>query len=142
VQPLDIFSEIYGTRMLITALTRTIHLYLSRARPSQSKPTQPISTRSISILSTHLRLGHPSGRFPFGFPTNNLYTVFYFPHSIYMSYPPHPPRLDNSNYNWRRVQIVQSSVCSFLHPPIALSLFVPNIFVSSLFSNTLSRCKI
>jgi hypothetical protein len=25
------------------------------------------------MLSVHLRLGLPSGLFPFGFPTNNLY---------------------------------------------------------------------
>jgi hypothetical protein len=31
-----------------------------------------------------------------------------------------------------------SSLCSFLHPPVTSSLFGPNIFLSTLFSNTLS----
>jgi hypothetical protein len=31
------------------------------------------------ILSTHLRLGLPSGLFPSGFPTNILYAFFLFP---------------------------------------------------------------
>jgi hypothetical protein len=34
--------------------------------------SNPISSRSILILFTHLRLGLPSGLFPFGFPTNIL----------------------------------------------------------------------
>jgi hypothetical protein len=31
------------------------------------------------MLSIHLRLGHPSGLFPSGFPTNNLYTFLFSP---------------------------------------------------------------
>jgi hypothetical protein len=31
------------------------------------------------MLFIHLRLGLPSGLFPYGFPTNNLYTFFFFP---------------------------------------------------------------
>jgi hypothetical protein len=31
------------------------------------------------MLSTHLCLGLSSGLFPFGFPTNNLYTFLYSP---------------------------------------------------------------
>jgi hypothetical protein len=38
--------------------------------PDQSNPSHPLSLRSILILSTHLRLGLPSGLFLSGFPTN------------------------------------------------------------------------
>jgi hypothetical protein len=31
------------------------------------------------MLSIHLRLGLPSGLFPSGFPTNNLYTFLFSP---------------------------------------------------------------
>jgi hypothetical protein len=31
------------------------------------------------VLSTHLRLGLPSGLFPSGFPTNNLYAFLFSP---------------------------------------------------------------
>ena len=37
-------------------------------------PTSHLLERSVLILSTHLRLGLPSGLFPSGFPTKILYT--------------------------------------------------------------------
>jgi hypothetical protein len=55
-----------------------------------------------------------------------------------MSRPPHLARLYNSNYTWRRVQIMSSPLCSFLHPPVTPSLFGPNILLNTLFSNTRS----
>jgi hypothetical protein len=47
----------------------------------QSSPhrPEPISIRSILKLSTHLRLGLPSGLFPSGFPINNLYAFVSYP---------------------------------------------------------------
>jgi hypothetical protein len=45
--------------------------------PDQSNPSHPISLRSILILSTYLRLGLPSGLFPFGFPTYILYAFLF-----------------------------------------------------------------
>jgi type IV secretory pathway VirB2 component (pilin) len=34
------------------------------------------------MLSIHLRIGLPSGLFPSGFPTNNLYTFLFSPVAI------------------------------------------------------------
>ena len=62
------FPAFHGTRRLIIALTSVHHLSLSSASPMQSIYPHPTSWRSILILSTHLRLGLPSGRFPSGFP--------------------------------------------------------------------------
>ena len=68
------FPAFNGTRRFITALTSVRYLSLSWASPIQSIYPHPTSSRSILILSTHLRLGLPSDLFPYGFPTKTLYT--------------------------------------------------------------------
>ena len=68
------FHAFHGTRMFITARTSVRHLSLSWASPIQPIYPHPTSWRSVLILSTHLRLGLPSGLFPSGFPTKTLYT--------------------------------------------------------------------
>ena len=55
------FPAFHGTPRFITALTSVRHLSLSWANPIQSTYPHPTSWRSILILSTHLRLGLPSG---------------------------------------------------------------------------------
>jgi len=67
------FPALYGTRRSITAVTSARHLSVSWAISSQSMPSHPTSGRSILILTSHLRLGLPSGLFPSGFPTKTLY---------------------------------------------------------------------
>ena len=68
------FPAFDGTRRFLTALTSARHLSLSWASPIQFSYPNPTSWRSILILSSHLRLGHPSGLFPSGFPTSTLHT--------------------------------------------------------------------
>ena len=83
------FPAFHGTRMFITALTSVRHLSLSWVRPIQSIYPHLTSWRSILILSTHLRLGLPSGLFPSGFPTKTLYTPSpqpYAPHAQPISF--------------------------------------------------------
>ena len=83
------FPAFYGTRRFITALTSVRHLSLSWTSPIQSTYPHPTSWRSILILSTHLRLGLPSGLFPSGFPTKTLYTPSphpYAPHAQPISF--------------------------------------------------------
>ena len=83
------FPAFHGTRRLITALTSVRHLSLSWASPIQSIYPHPTFWKSILILSTHLRLGLPSGLFPSGFPTKTLYTPSphpYAPHAQPISF--------------------------------------------------------
>jgi len=85
------FPAFHGTRMFITALTSVRHLSLSWASPIQSTYPHPTSWRSILILSTHLRLGLPSGLLPSGFPTKTLYTPL-LTHTRHMPSPSHSSR--------------------------------------------------
>ena len=68
------FPAFHGTRRFITALTSVRHLSLSWGSPVQSIYQHPTSWRSVLILSTHLRLGLPTGLLPSGFPSKTLYT--------------------------------------------------------------------
>ena len=72
------FPALHGTRRFITALTSVNHLSLSWASPIQSIYPHPTSWRSILILSTHLRLGLPTGFLPSCFPSKTLYTCLIF----------------------------------------------------------------
>ena len=83
------FPAFYGTRKFITALTSVRHLSLSWASPIQSTYPHPTSWRSILILSTHLRLGLPSGLFHSGLTTKTLYAPSphpYAPHAQPLSF--------------------------------------------------------
>ena len=95
------FPAFHGTRRFITARTSVRHLSLSWASPIQSTYPHSTSWRSILILSTHLRLGLPSGLFPSGFPTKTLYT-----HMRHMPSPSHSSRFYHlHNIEWG-VQII------------------------------------
>jgi hypothetical protein len=79
------------------------------------------------MLSIHLHLSLPSGLFPSGFPTNNLYTFLFSP--IHATC---PTQLNLLNFIILVIlgdeyKSCSSLLCSFLHPPIIRSLFGPNI---------------
>ncbi|PNF20029.1 hypothetical protein B7P43_G05941, partial [Cryptotermes secundus] len=94
--------------------------------------SNPISLTSILILSTHLRLGLPSGLFPSGFPTNFLYAFLFA--TIRATRPAHLILLDFF------ILIILGEEYNSLQPPVTSSLFGPNILLNTLFSNTLSLC--
>jgi len=75
--------RIFGNRRFITVFTSARHLSLSWATWIQSMPPHPTSWISILILSSHLRLGLPSGLFPSGFPTKTLYTSLISPYVLH-----------------------------------------------------------
>ena len=132
------FSAFYGTRRFIIALTSLRQPSLSWASPIQSTYPHPISLRSILILSTHLRLGLPSGLFPSGFPTKILYTPLSSP--IRATCPAYIVLLDfiTRTILGEEYRSFSPALCNILHSPVTSSLLRPNILLNTMFSNTLS----
>ena len=132
------FPAFYGTWRFIPAFTSARHLSLSWASSMQSIPPHPTSWRSILMLSSHLRLGLPSGLFPSGFPTKTLYRPLLSPtratclaHLILVY-------LISRTIFGGQYKSLSFSLCSFLHYPVTSSLLGANIFLKTLFSNSLS----
>ena len=93
------FPALYGTRRFITAL---ISIWAS---PIQSIYPHPTSWRSILILSTHLRLGLPSGLLPSVSPPRP-YTPLLLTHTCHMPSPSNSSRFYHPhNIGWG-VQII------------------------------------
>ena len=113
------FPAFHETRRFITALKSFRHLSLSWASPIQSIHPHPTSSRSILILSSHLRLGLPSGLLPFGFPTKTLYTSLSSP--IRATCPAHLILLDfiTRTILGEEYKSFSSSLCKLLHSPVS-----------------------
>jgi len=137
-KPVKKFPTFYGTRKLITAFTSARHLSLSWTSSKQSVPPYHTSWISILILSSHLRLGLPSGLFSSGFPTKTLYRLILFP--IHATCPAHliPLDLITRTILGEQYRSLSFLLRSFLHSPVTSSLLGPNILLSFLLSNTLS----
>jgi hypothetical protein len=103
--------------------------------PARSTPYSH-SWWSRLILYSHLRLGLPNSLFPSGFPTKILYTPLLSP--IWATCLAHLIRLDfiTQIISGEQYRSLSYSLCSFLHSLLNSSLLGPNIFLSTLFSNT------
>jgi len=102
-------------------------LSLSWASSIQSIPPHPTSWRPISILPYHISLGLPCGLFSSRFPTKTLYTPLLSP--IRSTCPAHLILLDlitRTIFGEDYISL-SSSLCSFLHSPVTLSVLDQNI---------------
>ena len=115
------FPAFHGTRRFITALKSVRHLSLSWTSPIQSIYPHPTSCRSVLVLSTHLRLGLPSGLLPSGFPTKTLYNPLTSP--IRATCPAHLVRLDliTRTILDEEYRSFSSSLCNLCQSPIDLN---------------------
>ena len=127
--------------MFITAFTTARHLSISWASSIHYILLHPTSWRSILILSSHLRLGLPSGLLPSGFPTKTLYTPLLSP--IRATCPAHFILFDfiTRTILGEQYRSLSSSLCSFFHSLVTSSLLDPQQTIdfinnySCLFSN-------
>jgi len=111
--------------------------------PIQSQ-LNPVHTHTSHFPKIYLHIILPSTTvspkcsFPSGFPTNNLYTPLRSP--IRATCPAHLILLDFITRKILGVQYrsLSSSLYSFLHSPVTLSLLGPDILLKNLFSSTLS----
>jgi hypothetical protein len=129
-------TAFYGTRRFITAFTRARHLSLSWARSIKyKKPPPPFYVSKIHfniILSSTLVFSKwsSSPRFPHQSPARTSHLP---PYTYYVPCLSHSSWYNHSNISGEKYRAQSCSLCSLLQ-----SLLDPNIFLSTIFSKTLS----
>jgi len=129
----------YERRRFVTAFTTTRHLSIFWATLIQSTPLHPTFYRHIFF---HLRLGITTGLFPSSPLLQNPVCIC-FPQTCHTPFPSHYPSFITPLKRGEEQKIRSFSLCNFLQLTVTSSIFDPNIFLSTLHSNTLSlQCTV
>ena len=124
----------YETRNFIISNIKARHLSLSWSNPVHA----PFHLKLYFNIISRLCLGLPSGLFYSGLPTKTLRVPLHSPiratctaHLIFLDF------ITRTIFG-EQYRSLSSSLCSFIHSLVTLSLLGPNIVLSSLFANTTS----
>ena len=132
--------SIYATFRFITTFTSACHLSLYWARSIQS-------TSPSHFLKIHLTIIPPSmpvsfkRSLSFSSPHQNPARTSSFPHMCYMPRPFHSSPFITQIIFAVGYWSLSSSLCSFLHSSVTSSILGLHVFLSTIFSNTLSPCS-
>jgi len=126
------FPTFYGTQRFITAFTTARNLSISWARSIQYTPPHPASWISSLILSPIYAWVFQEVSLPK--PFMHLSSPAYVLHAQFISF----FSIWSPEYIWEEYRSLSSLLCSLFHSPVTSSLLGSNIFLSTLFSNTLS----
>ena len=107
--------------------------FLSQLNPVHGP--DPLSWRSILILSSHLRVGLPSDLLSLRFPHQNPVCISHLPHACYMPHPPYYSWPDHPNIMYWALQIMKLLFNRRQFSPLPCYLLS---LLSSIFSSTLS----
>jgi hypothetical protein len=134
------FPAFYGTRRFITVFKRSCPWFLSWARCIQSTPFHPISLRSVLILSSNY-LCLPSGLFSSDLWIRILHAFNISP--MCATYPDHLILIDMITViiSGGLYKLWGLPLRCHLQPPATFSVLGQNIFLSTLFSNSLNLCS-
>ena len=126
------FPAYHGTRIFITAFT-TAHLcpILSQMNPNQLY-------FNYFNYYFNIILGNRSDFFPFRFPRQNSIFNSLLLHACHMPRPSHSPLFRHPNNIWNTHHAGRRY--AVFYSPVPSSISSQNIFLSTLFTNTLSLC--